>query len=131
MMADARNASGKSRAFVAGNFRDSETSSHMTPSSQHDAADGGHADPLGLDQVPQAGLIAVRCLPQAASVFSPGLVVEEHDMLFDRVAPDVQFVGREVWVGIADGQAAYDRELRRDARLGSDDVGPLWLTERL
>ena len=74
-------------------------------------------------QVPQAGLIAVRCLPQAASVFSPGLVVEEHDMLFDRVAPDVQFVGQEVWVGIADGQAAYDRELRRDAQLGSDDVG--------
>ena len=91
--------------------------------SQHDAADGGHADPLGLDQVPQAGLIAVRCLPQAASVFSPRLVVEEHDMLFDRVAPDVQFVGQEVWVGIADGQAAYDRELRRDAQLGSDDVG--------
>ena len=44
-------------------------------------------------------------------------------MLFDGVAPDVQFVGREVWVGIADGQAAYDREFRRDAQLGSDDVG--------
>src|SRR6516164_9573879 len=29
-------------SLLAGNFRDSETSSHMTPSSQHDAADGGH-----------------------------------------------------------------------------------------
>ena len=46
-------------------------------------------------------------------------------MLFDGVAPDVQFVGREVWVAIADGQAAYDRELRQDAQLGSDDVGVL------
>jgi hypothetical protein len=43
-------------------------------------------------------------------------------MLFEGVAPDMQFVGWEVQVGVADGQAADDRQLRRDFQLGSDDV---------
>jgi hypothetical protein len=42
----------------------------------------------------------------------PVLTVEEHDVLRDRVAPDAQFVGRKVGVGIADGQGAYDRKFR-------------------
>src|SRR6267142_5564570 len=50
-------------------------------------------------------------------------VVEEHDVLRDGVAPDAQFVGRKVRVGVADGQRADDRELGRDLQLGADDVG--------
>jgi hypothetical protein len=40
-------------------------------------------------------------------------IVEEHDVLHNRVALDAQFVGREVRVGIADRQAADDRKRRR------------------
>src|SRR5215813_63495 len=56
------------------------------------------------------------------SEFSPGLAIEEYDVLRDGVAPDAQFVGWEVRVGITDGQAAYDRKLRRDMQLALDDV---------
>ena len=47
----------------------------------------------------------------------PILTVEEHDVLRDRVAPDAQFVGREVGVRITDGQGAYDRKFRRNLLL--------------
>ena len=36
----------------------------------------------------------------------PGLVVEEHHVLPDGLAADVQPIGGEVWVGVADRQAA-------------------------
>jgi hypothetical protein len=38
--------------------------------------------------------------------FFPGLAVEEYNVFHDGVAPDTQFVGREVRVGVADGQPA-------------------------
>jgi hypothetical protein len=47
----------------------------------------------------------------------PALPVEKHNVLRDRVAPDAQFVGREIGVRIADGQGAYDRKFRRNLQL--------------
>jgi hypothetical protein len=48
-------------------------------------------------------IVAPTC-PRSA----PGLAVEEHHMLLDGVAPDVQFVCRKVRVRVADRQAAND-----------------------
>jgi hypothetical protein len=56
------------------------------------------------------------------SALPPALAVEEHDVLRDRVAPDAQFVGRKVGVGIADGRGAYDRKFRRNLELVANCV---------
>ena len=49
-------------------------------------------------------------------------LVDEPDMVCDRVAPNVQFVGWEIMVGIANGQTAYDHQLGRNIQLSSDNV---------
>ena len=54
---------------------------------------------------------------------SPGSVVEEHHVLLDGLAADVRLIGGEVWVGVADRQAAQDRHFRRDRELRADDLG--------
>ena len=50
------------------------------------------------------------------------LLVDEPDVLCDGVAPNVQFVGWEIRVGIAYGQTAYDRQLGWDIQLSSNNV---------
>lgn len=57
------------------------------------------------------------------SELSPGLAVEEHHVLPDGLAADVQAIGGEVWVGVADRQAAQNRQFRRDSQLRADDLG--------
>jgi len=49
-------------------------------------------------------------------------LVDEPDVLCDGVAPNVQFVGWEIMVGIANGQTAYDHQLGRNIQLSSDNV---------
>ena len=58
------------------------------------------------------------------SEFSPGSVVEEHDVLLDGLAADVQLIGGEVRLGVADRQAAQDRQFRRDRELRGRSRGP-------
>jgi hypothetical protein len=53
---------------------------------------------------------------------SPKLAVEENRVLPDRLAADFQLVGGEIGVGIADRQAAQDRQLLRDVQLRADDL---------
>ena len=36
------------------------------------------------------------------------LAVQEHNVLLDGLAADVQLIGREVWVGVADRQTAQN-----------------------
>ena len=43
------------------------------------------------------------------SEFSPGSFVEEHHVLVDGLAADVQLIGGEVRIGVADRQATQDR----------------------
>src|SRR5262245_9643535 len=57
------------------------------------------------------------------SEFSPGLAIEEHHILLDGLAANVQLIGGEVWVGVADRQAAQNRQFRRDSQLCADDLG--------
>src|SRR6516165_1113307 len=57
------------------------------------------------------------------SEFSRGSVVEEHHVLPDGLAADVQLVGGEVWVGVADRQTTQDRQFRRDGQLRANDLG--------
>jgi hypothetical protein len=57
------------------------------------------------------------------SEFSPGLAIEEHHILLDGRAANVQLIGGEVWVGVADRQAAQNRQFRRDSQLCADDLG--------
>jgi hypothetical protein len=52
---------------------------------------------------------------------SPELAVEENRVLPDRRAADFQLVGGEIGVGIADRQAAQDRQLLRNVQLRADD----------
>lgn len=42
------------------------------------------------------------------------LIVEEHHVILEGRAADAQFIGGEVWVGVADCHAAQDRQFRRD-----------------
>jgi hypothetical protein len=56
-----------------------------------------------------------------AEELSPGLAVEEHHVLPDGLAVDVQLIGGEVWVGVADRQASQNRQFRRDSQLCADD----------
>ena len=60
---------------------------------------------------------------ECLSEFSPGSGVEEHHVLLDGLAADVQLIGREVRVGVADRQATQDRQFRRDRQLRADDLG--------
>jgi len=54
---------------------------------------------------------------------SQELVVEENHVLPDGLPADVQFICGEFWIGIADCQAAQDRQFRRDSQLRADDLG--------
>jgi hypothetical protein len=59
--------------------------------------------PTPLSLMPQNGAIFIRMIPSF-----PGLVFEENHVLLDGLAADVQLIGGEVWVGIADCQTAQD-----------------------
>jgi hypothetical protein len=50
------------------------------------------------------------------------LAVEENRVIPDGLAADFQLVGGEIGVGIADRQAAEDRQLLRDFQLRADDL---------
>jgi transposase len=54
---------------------------------------------------------------------SPLLAVHEHHVLFDRLAANVQLIGRKVWVWVSDRQTAQNRKFRRDIQLRADDFG--------
>jgi hypothetical protein len=49
------------------------------------------------------------------------LAVKEHHVLLDVLAADVQAIGGEVRVGVANRQAAQNRQFRRDSQLRADD----------
>ena len=63
---------------------------------------------------------------------------EERDVLRDRVAPDAQSVGREVGIGVADGQGVHDRKFRRNLELVASyvritddrDLRTVWLIRK-
>jgi hypothetical protein len=44
-----------------------------------------------------------------------GSPIEEHDVLFDGIAPDAQLVGRQLGVGMPDGQVTNYRKLGKSA----------------
>src|SRR5262245_2574899 len=57
------------------------------------------------------------------SEFSRVSVVEERHVLLDGLALDVQAIGGEVRVGVADRQPAQDRQFRGDSELRADNLG--------
>ena len=59
----------------------------------------------------------------ADALTAQGLVVEENYVLPDGLPADVQFICGEFWIGIADCQAAQDRQFRRDSQLRADNLG--------
>ena len=74
----------------------------------------------------QLGLVLseslLRAVVQLGCSRAQNSLVDEPDMVCDRVAPNVQFVGREIRIGIANGQTAYNRQLGWDIQLSSDNV---------
>ena len=66
---------------------------------------------LGLRDTPRFVNGRDKCFMAfpAAGLFAAGSVVQEHHVLLDPLAADVQLIGSEVWIGVAYRQAAQDR----------------------
>jgi hypothetical protein len=91
----------------ASSTRESNPSSPRAPEKL--AVDAAHTEVFDIEECLDARISKpLRPMPLSFSVL-PGLVVEEHHVLLDGLAADVQLIGGEVWVGIADCQTAQDR----------------------
>ena len=50
------------------------------------------------------------------------LTIERHHVLPHGLTANVQLIGGELWVGVADRQAAQNRQFRRDSELRANDL---------
>ena len=80
-----------------------------------------NSDYIGDEAKGLSGRVSWAGFPRRRAI--PGLVVEEDHVLSDGFPADMQFICGEFWIGIADSQAAQDRQFHRDGQLRANDLG--------